>query len=52
MDFTALDTDPFLSIDNDYFYHTQNPYRPEVSAALGYSHSFWPLMRHVAAVME
>lgn len=38
MDFTALDTDPFLSIDNDYFYHTQNPYRPEVSAALRYSH--------------
>lgn len=34
MDFTASDTDPFLSIDNDYFYHTQNPYRPEVSAAL------------------
>ena len=23
--------DPFLSIDDDYFYHTQNPRRPEVS---------------------
>lgn len=24
------DSDPFLSIDDDYFYHTQNPRRPEV----------------------
>ncbi|CAK6955485.1 transmembrane protein 43 [Scomber scombrus] len=26
----ALNFDPFLTIDDDYFYHTQNPRRPEV----------------------
>ncbi|KAI3370085.1 hypothetical protein L3Q82_024872, partial [Scortum barcoo] len=26
----AVNIDPFLSIDDDYFYHTQNPRRPEV----------------------
>lgn len=30
-DFSAFDLDPFLTIDDDYFYHTQNPRRPEVS---------------------
>ncbi|XP_070758821.1 transmembrane protein 43 isoform X1 [Enoplosus armatus] len=29
-DLTAVNLDPFLSIDDDYFYHTQNPRRPEV----------------------
>lgn len=29
-DFSAFHLDPFLSIDDDYFYHTQNPRRPEV----------------------
>lgn len=29
-DFTAFNLDPFLSIDDDYFYHTQHPRRPEV----------------------
>ncbi|XP_073324392.1 transmembrane protein 43 [Pagrus major] len=29
-DFTAFNLDPFLSIDDDYFYHTQYPRRPEV----------------------
>lgn len=29
-DFSLLNLDPFLSIDDDYFYHTQNPRRPEV----------------------
>lgn len=29
-DFSAFNLDPFLSIDDDYFYHTQNPRRPEV----------------------
>lgn len=29
--FTATDLDPFLSIYDDYFYHTQTPRRPEVS---------------------
>lgn len=29
-DFPAFNLDPFLSIDDDYFYHTQNPRRPEV----------------------
>uniref|UniRef100_A0A3Q3XI41 Uncharacterized protein n=1 Tax=Mola mola TaxID=94237 RepID=A0A3Q3XI41_MOLML len=29
-DFTASNLDPFLSIDDDYFYHTQYPRRPEV----------------------
>ncbi|KAK5872456.1 hypothetical protein PBY51_013159 [Eleginops maclovinus] len=29
-DFSFLNIDPFLSIDDDYFYHTQNPRRPEV----------------------
>lgn len=26
----ALDSDPFLTIYDNYFYHTQNPHRPEV----------------------
>lgn len=30
-DFNAFNLDPFLSIDDDYFYHTQYPRRPEVS---------------------
>lgn len=30
-DFPLLNLDPFLSIYDDYFYHTQNPRRPEVS---------------------
>lgn len=30
-DFSAFTLDPFLSIDDDYFYHTQYPRRPEVS---------------------
>ncbi|XP_027134949.1 transmembrane protein 43 [Larimichthys crocea] len=29
-DFNALTLDPFLSTDDDYFYHTQYPRRPEV----------------------
>ncbi|KAG7244575.1 hypothetical protein INR49_029594 [Caranx melampygus] len=29
-DFSAFTLDPFLSIDDDYFYHTQYPRRPEV----------------------
>ncbi|XP_035517314.1 transmembrane protein 43 [Morone saxatilis] len=29
-DFSAFNLDPFLSIDDDYFYHTQYPRRPEV----------------------
>ncbi|XP_029287152.1 transmembrane protein 43 [Cottoperca gobio] len=29
-DFSAFNLDPFLSVDDDYFYHTQNPRRPEV----------------------
>ncbi|XP_074491588.1 transmembrane protein 43 [Sebastes fasciatus] len=29
-DFSAFDVVPFLSIDDDYFYHTQTPRRPEV----------------------
>ncbi|KAG8007790.1 Transmembrane protein 43, partial [Nibea albiflora] len=29
-DFNALNLDPFLSTDDDYFYHTQYPRRPEV----------------------
>lgn len=29
--FNAFNLDPFLSIDDDYFYHTQYPRRPEVS---------------------
>ncbi|XP_070848692.1 transmembrane protein 43 [Chaetodon trifascialis] len=29
-DFGAFNLDPFLSIDDDYFYHTQHPRRPEV----------------------
>lgn len=32
-DFTATDLDPFLSIHDDYFYHTQTPRKPEVSSA-------------------
>ncbi|XP_036956406.1 transmembrane protein 43 isoform X1 [Acanthopagrus latus] len=28
--FNAFNLDPFLSIDDDYFYHTQYPRRPEV----------------------
>lgn len=30
-DFTATNLDPFLSIYDDYFYHTQTPRRPEVA---------------------
>lgn len=30
-DYAALNLDSFLSIDDDYFYHNQNPRRPEVS---------------------
>lgn len=33
----ALNFDPFLTIDDDYFYHTQNPRRPEVSIMMGTS---------------
>ncbi|KAM9860289.1 transmembrane protein 43 [Aulostomus maculatus] len=29
-DLTALNSDSFLTIDDDYFYHTQHPRRPEV----------------------
>ncbi|KAM3620963.1 uncharacterized protein V6R79_004164 [Siganus canaliculatus] len=29
-DLKAVNVDPFLSIDDDYFYHTQSPRRPEV----------------------
>ncbi|XP_008318057.1 transmembrane protein 43 [Cynoglossus semilaevis] len=29
-DYAALNLDSFLSIDDDYFYHNQNPRRPEV----------------------
>lgn len=29
-DLPAVNMDPFLSTDDDYFYHTQNPRRPEV----------------------
>ncbi|XP_076614321.1 transmembrane protein 43 [Chaetodon auriga] len=29
-DLAAFNLDPFLSIDDDYFYHTQQPRRPEV----------------------
>lgn len=29
-DFNAFNLDPFLRIDDDYFYHTQYPRRPEV----------------------
>uniref|UniRef100_A0A3Q2XLI8 Transmembrane protein 43 n=1 Tax=Hippocampus comes TaxID=109280 RepID=A0A3Q2XLI8_HIPCM len=29
-DLTASDSDPFLTIRDDYFYHTQQPQRPEV----------------------
>ncbi|XP_042360866.1 transmembrane protein 43 [Plectropomus leopardus] len=29
-DFSSINLDSFLSIDDDYFYHTQNPRRPEV----------------------
>ncbi|CAG06864.1 unnamed protein product [Tetraodon nigroviridis] len=29
-DFPVLDLEPFLSIDDDYFYHTEHPRRPEV----------------------
>nr|XP_057911305.1 transmembrane protein 43 [Doryrhamphus excisus] len=29
-DFTSSDSDPFFTISDDYFYHTQNPKRPEV----------------------
>ncbi|XP_041837022.1 transmembrane protein 43 [Melanotaenia boesemani] len=29
-DFPVFNLDPFLSIDDDYFYHTQYPRRPEV----------------------
>ncbi|XP_049589557.1 transmembrane protein 43 [Syngnathus scovelli] len=29
-DFTSPDSDPFLTISDDYFYHTQQPKRPEV----------------------
>lgn len=32
-DFTATNVDPFLSIHDDYFYHTQTPSKPEVSSA-------------------
>lgn len=31
-DFPAVGLDPYLSIDDDYFYHTENPRRPEVSS--------------------
>lgn len=33
-DLTAFNSDPLISIDDDYFYHTQNPRRPEVSAVI------------------
>lgn len=33
------DTDNFLTIDEDYFYHTQQPRRPEVSFHLHKIHS-------------
>ncbi|KAM7402131.1 hypothetical protein PAMP_017397 [Pampus punctatissimus] len=29
-DLNAFNLDPFLSIDDDYFYHTQYPHKPEV----------------------
>ncbi|XP_068568125.1 transmembrane protein 43 [Cebidichthys violaceus] len=29
-DFSSFNLAPFLSVDDDYFYHTQNPRRPEV----------------------
>lgn len=31
-DFPAANLEPFLSIDDDYFYHTEHPHRPEVSS--------------------
>lgn len=33
-DLTASDSDPFLTVRDDYFYHTQQPQRPEVSERL------------------
>lgn len=42
-DFSALNLDPFLSIDDDYFYHTQYPRRPEVSTVTWTSTNCWPL---------
>lgn len=46
-DFPAADLDPFLSIDDDYFYHTEEPRRPEVRSArssphLSSSGCIWP----------
>lgn len=29
-DFSAFTLDPFLSVHDDYFYHTQYPHKPEV----------------------
>lgn len=56
-DFTAFDLDPFLSIDDDYFYHTQYPRRPEVSVVMWTPTciNIWPLMccvLHIGTVME
>lgn len=31
-DFPAVNLEPFLSIDDDYYYHTDHPRRPEVSS--------------------
>lgn len=47
-DFRAPDLEPFLSIHDDYFYHTQTPRKPEVSMLM-WTH-LWPfkcLVPHV-----
>lgn len=36
-DFPAVNLEPFLSIDDDYFYHTEHPRRPEVSSVMSSS---------------
>lgn len=49
-DLTALNSDPFLTIDDDYFYHTEFPRRPEVSTMTATSPKYtdnWTLLRHL-----
>lgn len=36
-DFPAANLEPFLSVDDDYFYHTEHPRRPEVSSVMSSS---------------
>lgn len=38
-DFPLSYLDPFLTIHEDYFYHTQNPRRPEVSTLMNTFHN-------------